>query len=668
VFHKEIPFLRIGISLCSGIVFGYYFSPDNTFFIAAGIVLIAAFIVSRFYNRSISNQVFGISFTFALFIAGLFLYTREKSSISRLRSEEAYFAGYLSDYPEEKENTFKMTFRMESGFISGNQVPLKGSLLLYHKKNSACLSYLPGDRFIIKCRPLEITNRGNPYEFDYRFYMQCQDIKYYAFTDSSDILGHSTPDRRKLVHRALIIRERIINMFRERGLEGERLALVAAITLGQKNLLDPEQKQFFIKAGVMHIMAVSGLHAVILSVFIFRILFFLKGRFNILRVILTLVILWLFAFVTGLTPSVLRATMMFSFLQAGNIMKRPVNGVNSVLASAFVLIMIKPSVIFDAGFQLSYTAVIYIICFYRDLYVKLRFRHKIPDLIWQSVAVTVIAQAGTLPLTVMLFNRFPVWFILSNVIIVPVSSLVIIMGCLAPIVYPVRFFSEILTWVLGNITGLTEFLTEKAASLPFSTISSIGMNKLECILLTVTIFLFLMFLLKRKSVPIRYPLVALLLFILTGTFKTALTRNTAEFIVYNSIGSTTIGIRNGKLLSIFSDTCCPGTEVTRHSAMLDLKVRTRLIEGQTSLIRAGTSNILITSNLTKDAVRLTSPDILIIRGKSLIDKDLRLDRKLDAVIVSPEAAGGALLSAIIRSIPTDTVHFVRQEGAFYLKL
>jgi hypothetical protein len=242
------------------------------------------------------------------------------------------------------------------------------------------------------------------------------------------------------------------------------------------------------------------------------------------------------------------------------------------------------------------------------------------------------------------------------------------MGCLAPIVYPVRFFSEILTWVLGNITGLTEFLTEKAASLPFSTINSIGMNKLECILLTVTIFLFLMFLLKRKSVPIRYPLVALLLFILTGTFKTALTRNTAEFIVYNSIGSTTIGIRNGKLLSIFSDTCCPGTEVTRHSAMLDLKVRTRLIEGQTSLIRAGTSNILITSNLTKDAVRLTSPDILIIRGKSLIDKDLRLDRKLDAVIVSPEAAGGALLSAIIRSIPTDTVHFVRQEGAFYLKL
>ncbi len=117
-----------------------------------------------------------------------------------------------------------------------------------------------------------------------RFYMENRGIRYYAFTDSSDISGFSVPEKRKLVHSALIIREKIIDMFRERGIEGDRLALVAAITLGQKNMLDPEQKQYFIKAGVMHIMAVSGLHAVILSLFIFNLLFFLKGRLNILRV------------------------------------------------------------------------------------------------------------------------------------------------------------------------------------------------------------------------------------------------------------------------------------------------------------------------------------------------------------------------------------------------
>ena len=117
--------------------------------------------------------------------------------------------------------------------------------------------------------------------------------------------------------------------------------MAAAITLGQKSMLDPEQKLNFIKAGVMHIMAVSGLHAVILSLFVFNLLFFMKGRFNILRIIVAILILWAFAFVTGLTPSVLRATLMFSFLQAGKLMKRPVNGVNSVLASAFFLIIAK---------------------------------------------------------------------------------------------------------------------------------------------------------------------------------------------------------------------------------------------------------------------------------------------------------------------------------------
>ena len=181
------------------------------------------------------------------------------------------------------------------------------------------------------------------------------------------------PSRRKLKHRALIIRERIIGMYRERGITDDRIGLVAAITLGQKNLLDPEQKQIFIKAGIMHIMAVSGLHAVILSMFIFSMLFFMKGKFNILRILITVLLLWCFAFVTGLTPSVLRATLMFTFLQAGNLMKRNVNSINSVLASAVILIIIRPSVLFDAGFLLSYSAVIFIICFYRDLYLKINF-------------------------------------------------------------------------------------------------------------------------------------------------------------------------------------------------------------------------------------------------------------------------------------------------------
>ncbi len=208
-------------------------------------------------------------------------------------------------------------------------------------------------------------------------------------------------------------------------------------------MLDPEQKLNFIKAGVMHIMAVSGLHAIILSLFVLNLLFFMKRRFNVLRIVITIIILWSFAFVTGFTPSVLRATLMFSFLQAGKLMKRPANGINSVLASAFFLIIIRPSVIFDAGFLLSYSAVIYIICFYNDFYQLLLFKNWLADKIWQSAAVTIVAQAGTLPLTIMLFNRFPTYFILANITIVPVSNLLIVTGCLSSGVFPYSFSCHI---------------------------------------------------------------------------------------------------------------------------------------------------------------------------------------------------------------------------------
>ena len=583
--------------------------------------------------------------------------------------EETWFSGYLTDYPEEKENSFKMIFRMESGVVKGDPISLKGSLLLYHRKDASCRSYLPGDRLTIHCRPVEITNRGNPYEFDYRFYMENRGIKYYAFTDSTDVSGYSVPARRKPVHRALIIRERIIDMYRERGIEGDRLALVAAITLGQKNMLDPEQKQYFIKAGVMHIMAVSGLHAVILSLFIFKLLFFLRGRLNILRVIITLLLLWSFAFVTGLTPSVLRATIMFTFLQAGHLMKRPVNPVNSVLASAFVLILARPSVIFDAGFLLSYSAVIFIICFYRDFYIKLRFNHRLPDLIWQSASVSIIAQAGTLALTVMLFNRFPTWFILSNIIIVPISSLVIVIGSLVPLTFPLPFISQPLAKVLDFLTGLTEYLTARAAALPLSTIENIGLTTLECILLTIFIFFSLRYFLVRKSVPIQWPLFALLLLLMAGTIREIKTRRTEELVVYNSIGHSTIGIRRGKTLHVFSDTLVPGPEVNKHSATLRLRTEPNLITEMPCILLNTASKTLLTNHLNFNILSKNKPDILIITGdKPYLEKIEQPIEKFGAVVVASGIKADYRLSLQIRSLNSDTVHFAGKEGAFRLKL
>ncbi|HOP59692.1 MAG TPA: ComEC/Rec2 family competence protein [Bacteroidales bacterium] len=662
MLHREIPFLRIILPLCAGIISGYFFHPETRFLILSAIPVILLFLASLYYNTSLANSLYGLALTSALYITGLFLYTEEKKSLSELYSEETVFSGILDNYPEEKKNRISIVLKLDNIIDGDSCIPVKGSVLLYHRKTAGPIPYLPGDRLIIQCTPIEIQNRGNPYEFNYKFYMENHGIAYYAFTDEYSVIRHLLPEKRKLKHLALIVREKIINMFRNRGMEEERVALVSAILLGQKTLLDNEQKQSFMKAGVMHIMAVSGLHAMILSLFVYRMLFFLKGRMETARVIITIIILFSFAFITGLTPSVLRAAMMYSFLQTGKILKRPVNNINSVLASAFILIMIRPSVIFDSGFLLSYSAVIFIICFYRDLYSRLSFRHYIPDLIWQSAAVTIIAQLGTLPLTVMFFNRFPVWFILSNIIIVPLATILIITGVLSILTYPVYFLSFHLMKLLGHLSGLTEYLTGKASSLPFSTIENIGITTGGCIFLMATIYLTVRYVLNREKVSVLLPVYALLGLVIISTARDIMTRKSSELIVYNTINSTTVGIRTGKNLQVYSDSLF-SQEVNRHSAVLRLKKNISPLTKEALLITAENKNILITAYLTEELIKETTPTYIILTTEvNSCGEQTKSFPGVKNIIL------GSGVSGIYTDTTAPSFHVVKKEGAFYVLL
>jgi competence protein ComEC len=669
VLHKEIPFLRIGFPLCAGIISGPYYKPDKLFLLTIFVVIFTGFAASLLSNRYKNNQVFGFSLTIALYAAGLILYNSEKAGLSVLKTEETYFSCVLSDYPAEKENSYMLTVNLKGKLSKDKSEPLNGSLLIYSRKDSLIKTFLPGDLLVIKCIPSAITNRGNPCEFDYRFYMENQGIRYYAFAGKGSIIKHNVPAHRKVKYRALVVREKIIGMYRERGITGERLALVAAITLGQKNMLDPEQKQNFIKAGVMHIMAVSGLHAVILSLFIFNLLFFLRRRFNLLRIIITVLILWAFAFVTGLTPSVLRATLMFTFIQAGSLLKREVNGINSVLASAFVLILMKPSVIFDAGFLLSYSAVIYIISFYNNLYKTINIKNWLADKIWQAAAVTIVAQLGTLPLTIMLFNRFPTYFILTNVIIVPLSNLLIIIGCMVPMLFPIRFLSYFLASCLDWLTGVTEMLTAKASALPWANIENIGMTTVECLLLSSALYIFCFWVFRKKPFSLIYPLLFLIFFVLTSSISEISNRITNEIIVYNTPGNMTVGIKTGRILNVYSDTSLVRQEVVRHSSTLGLEIKMHQINSSPTAITISGKKIIISKPGDKTALTAFRPDILITSGWYPASVRKIPAGNLPGILIVTSGGESIIRGkrhTVFREI--DSIHIVKMYGAYQNRL
>lgn len=661
MLHKEIPFLRICLPLCGGIVTGLYFSPGAFFIFPFIAVVILLFLASRRCKDPAENYLYGLPVFLSFYLLGLLLYTNEKRSLTMLPAEKSVFICTLSDYPQQKPNSLMLTVKLQQRIEKDEILPVKGSMILYHS-NDVSKNFTPGDRLVIRCIPAEITNRGNPYEFNYKFYMEGLGIKYYAFTKPGDIIGHDTTCRKRLTHKALIIRNRIIKMYSERRVTDEMLPLVSALTLGEKSRLEPEQKENFIKAGVMHIMAVSGLHAVILSLFVLNMLFFLKRRFNILRITLAVLFLWLFAFVTGLTPSVLRATLMFTFVQAGNLMHRKVNGINSVLASAFVLILLRPSVIFDAGFLLSYSAVIFIIAFYRGFYLLAAPRNKITDWIWQSAVVTIVAQLGTLALTVMLFNRFPVWFIFTNIIIVPLSSLAIILGCILPVLYPVAPLSGFIGFLLDRLTLFTETLTEKAAQLPFAGISGIGMKVAGCMLLFCLIWMSMNYILDKRKFSLKAVLSVFLAWAVFSTVTSIDTRRSNELIVYNMNSAESIGIRMGKDLNVYTDTLIMDPEINRHRSVEGLKVIHKKLPRGNLLLHAGGQKIMLCRPEGAASVNKYNPDILIISGfkKQHGTELLKTPGKL--IVQS------GFQSFTFADHQPEEIHYIRKSGAYRLRL
>ncbi|MFN8241737.1 MAG: ComEC/Rec2 family competence protein [Bacteroidales bacterium] len=616
MLRREIPFLRVVPFLCGGIICDHYFQITASILIAISAFTITGLAVSLLVKSLFRNRLFGIFFTSAIFITGLWLPRAAMSVNIHPTGKDRVFVATVEDYPDEKEKTWMIPAILNGTDRGGRVVTLKAGILLYIQKDGPRPVLKPGDRISLSCQLSEIRNMGNPDEFNYRSFMNSRGYFYTSFIRSSDLQLVDETHRSRLKYSALHTREKIIDQFREKGFEGRKLALTAALLLGQKTLLEPDQKQVFITAGVMHVMAVSGLHTGILSFFIFSILFFLRGRLTIVRVLITVIFLWSFAYVTGLTPSVLRATLMFTFLHTGNLLRRPVNNVNSVLASAFILILGNPFVIFDAGFQLSYLAVLFIIIFYDKLYSCLSIRNPIVDFIWKSVCITLVAQAGTMALSITLFNRFPTWFLLSNLFIVPASSMAIIAGCVVVLTWPVSFLSSFFAFLTGQLINLTDWLTATAAALPGASISNLGMTFPECILLTVATGLTINSLLDKESRKTTLAFSLFLIVSISSLSRSVSVSRSSELIVYNTPGYSTIGIRTGRNMILYTDSPVPPTPVTRHASASGFRVRVTPLPDQSFVIRTGKQVIYIGNGITP--ARVEDASTAIITGKGYV--------------------------------------------------
>ena len=511
----------------------FSFEDSYSWMIAFVVAFFALIIISKTNKNIKNNFLFGIVLSITLFIGGSLLSQISLRDYTKLKDADFYQCVIIEPV-KEKKNSFQLTLLINSKSIDNAWSLSKSKALIYMEKDSLSSALKFGNKLLIKGNLNFLEPPKNPKEFDYKRYLENRSIYQQGYLGSDDWRLLDSKSKGLYVF-ANDARQFLLSSLQSNGIEGDQYAIASALILGSKDELDFEVKQAYATAGAMHVLAVSGLHVGIIFLLLNTLLSILdtskKGR--VFKAIILLIALWSYALLTGLSPSVLRASTMFSFVILGAVLNRKSSIYNTLAASAFFLLIINPNLLFEVGFQLSYVAVIGIVYLQPLIYRKIYTRWWLLDKIWAITAVSIAAQIATLPLTLFYFNQFPVYFMLSNLLVIPSAMVILSLGILLFITSAIPAISESIGWVLNKfIEGLNVGIKE-VELLPNSLIDGLSISVIECVILYIIIILFIRGLKFRKLKIMNYAFFVTLVFIINDLMEDIALANSKSMVVYH---------------------------------------------------------------------------------------------------------------------------------------
>jgi competence protein ComEC len=385
----------------------------------------------------------------------------------------------LEESPQRKKNSFRAIASIDILMNEGRTYP-GGRGLIYFSADSRSPTARIGDRLFTTVQPEPLKGPEYPGGFDAAGYFERQGISYRLFLKPTDWIVLDSTGAPWLNVTLERIRKDVIRILGLHIHDLEALGLAEALLIGYRNDLDERVSDAYSETGVIHVIAISGLHiGVIFSL--------LSGLLNVLlrgqgmRWVATLCALlgiWGFGLLAGGGPSVMRSVCMFSIIGVGKTLTgREGNGLNTLAAVACLMLAAQPWWLWDLGFQLSFTAVASLMIFYRPVLGLLPIRNLLASKIWEMTAVTLSAQILTTPLLLQTFGRFPVFFLITNMVAIPLST-IILLGELALCL--VARLNHDLAEKCGSILttmirGLNDYIF-RMESIPFGTLENIHLS------------------------------------------------------------------------------------------------------------------------------------------------------------------------------------------------
>lgn len=540
--------------LVLGIVLGYYFEFTIGILIAAVIITVLGLI----YFNYRANSTFKQSGIFAIFTAIGFLFIGIINiQIQNPKSQKTH---YINNYTSNKQIVIKIRSilkpskiyqKYEGQVILIGSIKTKGSILLNIIKQNLEDS-LKVDDVILTYNSLQEINKAlNPNEFDYRAFLKKKGVYRQIRLKKRDFIL-LRKGRNSLKGYAYYLRSKINKALKTFNFSASELAIINAIILGQRQDISPDLFESYKNAGAIHILAVSGLHIGIILLLLnllFKPLEKLKnGKY--IKLLLVIFCLWIYAFIAGMSASVIRAVTMFTAITIGWMSNRPSNVKNSLIVSFFFLLLIHPLFLFDVGFQLSYTAVFSIVLI-QPLIIKIwKPKWKFAKYFWQLLTVSLAAQLGILPLSLYYFHQFPGLFFLSSLVIIPFLGIIIGFGILVILlaltqILP-QFFADIYGFFISSMNNFVNFISLQETFVFHDIYFSL--------ILLITFYLFLVFSIhfsiKQTSQKLIIVLVTIVVIQVSFIYEKLHDQKLHELIIFHQTKNSILAIKKQKVISL----------------------------------------------------------------------------------------------------------------------
>ena len=525
-------------------------------FLACFLLIINQKLNQKYHRRWIQ----GAGISLALVALGLYVVQQNWKQLNPSHFSNRQYELMLArvaEEPQEKEKTWKLQVQVHYCGYTGSLEPSMGKVLVYLSKKQQPIT-IPnyGDWLLIRQVAKPIPPPSNPGTFDYRQYMATQSVYHQLFLESGKWKILTKNKSTDIIGLSLKVKNFLLKRMAESNIGGKEYAVAAALILGQDDWLDYETRSEFSHSGVVHILGISGLHVGILYLVLNFLLSFLNKnpRLQLLKIILILLIIWFYALITGLSPAALRAATMFSFVLLGKLGDRNMHIINALAASAFFLLVFDPYLVTNIGFLFSYLAVLGIVLMHEPLYSIIEFRRKWLDKIWSLIAMTLVAQISTVPITLYFFHQFPTYFLPANLLVIPLSNFIIYSGMAILIFSFIPIISGLFGFITSWMLKLLFLITSGIDKLPFSLIQPVHIGMQQLLLLYAVIGAIIVFIHTKHKFALYIAFGLLLLTMALGSVNQIKAFGQQKIIAFSINKHTAIAWIKGTDCLITADT------------------------------------------------------------------------------------------------------------------